>query len=618
MTKPSQPQMSRNTTHGRLPECVVTEADPIDGLLTLASLAKPVSLSFAAWKEAYKSHSYQLSWNGVGVGDKKFIDTEKPGDPLYLYVPPVLLAADGLYRVGYAATNERGGQTAFSDEVPLIVDRTPPGGELLAPLIFDPQQFPLTEESLSAAANLLTARLPSYYDAKWGDVVRTYWGEHPGPERTLKAEELGGRNITFTFERSFLEQLKDGDIPVTYTVTDRAGNVSKVSEPALLRLQLRNHPQNLLAPVIPQAADGMIEHNDARHGVQVQIPHYGNAQAGDVIVLSWGGLALPGQVLSEHAAQQDVALSIEVSFATVQAAGDGVADVRYEVHREGVLQATSPATSINVFVTLPGPQDPTPETPVNEQLVAPSVRGRSHHANQEVNFLDEDDYLLDADVVIPWQPAFSTCDQVKLYWGSWPLPVVRTLNQNDVDAGADLVICMPNKVIAGEGVGRAIPVHYRVTHAGNPNTSQSPTQMVRVVCKAQLPGGECGLSGALFIGADDTHTLRLAAASTGTSVRIKPYRNMALGDRIELQLTGLDAFIGGEMIGPVSHRFVNTVNEKQLVSDIDFIIPAELFKDFSTGRIEATYEITNDYGSTVSLKSDIYIDNRPLQNLCMQ
>lgn len=618
MTKPSQSQMPHHRVKRALPMCVITEADPVDGLLTLASLAKPISLSFATWNEAIKGDSYKLSWNGVTTGAKKFIDTEKPGDPLYVDIPPALLTADGVYQVGYAATNGFGGQTSFSDEVPLIVDRTPPGGDLLAPLIFDPQQFPLTEESLSAAANVLTARLPSYYDAKWGDVVRTYWGEQPGPERTLNAEELGGSDITFTFERSFLEQLKDGDIPVTYTVTDRAGNVSKVSEPALLRLQLRNHPQNLLAPVVPQAADGMIEHNDARHGVQVQIPHYSNAQAGDVTILNWGGLALPGQVLSEPAAQQGVVLSIEVPFATVQAAGDGVVEVRYEVHRDGVPQATSPATSINVFVTLPGPRDPTPETPVNEQLVAPTVRGRSHHANQEVNFLDEDDYLLDADVVIPWQPAFSTCDQVKLYWGSWPLPVVRTLNQNDVDAGADLVICMPNKVIAGEGVGRAIPVHYRVTHAGNPNTSQSPTLMVRVVCKAQLPGGGCGLPGALFIDADDTHTLRLAPAPTGTLVRIKPYRNMALGDRIELQLIGFNAFIDGEIIEAVSHRLVNTVNEQQLVSDIDFIIPAKLLEAFSTGRIEAIYEITNDYGSAASLKSDIYIDKRPLQNLCMQ
>ena len=171
MKKTSQPQVPHNRVKRALPICVVTEADPADGLLTLASLAKPILLQLATWQEAVKGHSYQLSWNGAGVGEKRFIDTEKPGDPLYLDVPPVLLTADGVYRVGYEATNEFGGQTTFSDEIPLIVDRTPPGGDLLAPLIFDPQQLPLTEESLSAAANVLTARLPSYYDAKWGGFV---------------------------------------------------------------------------------------------------------------------------------------------------------------------------------------------------------------------------------------------------------------------------------------------------------------------------------------------------------------------------------------------------------------------------------------------------------------
>ncbi|HXR01098.1 MAG TPA: hypothetical protein VN798_11960 [Pseudomonas sp.] len=601
---------------GSIPTPSIPQADPVDGLLTLEQLAQPVGMVFAAWQEAVPGHSYQLVLNGLLIGEKKYIGNEKPGDPLTLEIPPSLLAVDGTHRVGYAAINEVGGQIAYSPDIPLIVDRTAPGGDLLAPLIFDPRLLPLTEASLTTAGNSLTARLPSYFDAKWGDIVRTYWGDQPGPQRTLVAEELGGSEISFSFERSFLEQLNDGDIAVTYTISDRAGNLSIVSEPAVLRLQLRDHPQDLRAPVVPRATDGMIEHNDARHGVQVQIPHYGNAQPGDVIVLSWGGLALPGQVLDEHATAQSSVLSMTVSFATLQAAGDGPIEVRYEVRRDGLAPTSSPATTVNVFVSLPGPQDPMPETLINEHLAAPRVRGKAEHATPLINFLDPDDYLLDADTVIPWQTGFKACDQIQVYWGSWPIPVVRTLDQNDIDAGLDLVLCVPNKVISGEGVGRAIPVRYQVTHAGNPNTSHSSTQPVRVVCRALLPGGECGLPGAVFVDVDASQTLRLPVIAQGTSLLIKPYRNMRPGDQIQLSLTGFDAFVDGKVLETAALNLSTTVSEEAITSDIIFKVPANIVEQFSIGVIQAKYRIENDYGAAESLLSAAYIDRRIPQPLC--
>jgi len=548
--------------------------------------------------------------NGALVGSKTPIVTEKPGDLLSLEIPHSYLVKDAAYQFGYGAINDVGGQYAPSPTVPLIVDRTPPGGDLLAPLLFDSNQLPLTGESLAAAGNILTARLASYFDAKWGDVVRIYWGDQPGPVRVLTAEEVGGSDITFTFERSFLEQLADGDIAVTYTVTDRAGNLSIVSEPAHLRLQLRNHPHDLLAPLVPKAVDGLLTHDDVRHGVDVLIPRYGNAQAGDVILLSWGGQALPGMVLSEAAAALEVVASIPVSFATVMAAGDGAIELRYEVRREGQNRGTSPGRTVNVFVTLPGPQDPMPETLINEQLAAPQIHGKSDHPNRQANFLDEDDYLLDADVVIAWQAGFQPCDRIQLYWGSWPLPVVRTLDQNDVQAAADLVICLPNGLIVGEGVGRAIPVHYTVTHAGNPNLSHSATQLVRVVRQAQLPGGEHGLQGALFNEADETHTLRLPAIAEGATVLIKPYRSMRIGDRIELSLQGFDSFINGQPIESAALILSTTVDEQQFMNGIRLNIPSLFLERITTGRLKTRYRIRNDYGSATSLIGEVYVDRR--------
>lgn len=208
-----------------------------------------------------------------------------------------------------------------------------------------------------------------------------------------------------------------------------------------------NHPHDLMAPVVPQAANGMIEYDDPRHGVEVRITHYGNAQARDVIVLSWGGIARPGQVLSESTAAKEVALSMNVSFGTVQAAGDGANKVLYEVHRDGDLRATSPARAVNVFDTLPGPHDPTPATLINEQL---------------------------------------------------------------------------------------------------------------------------------FVDADATKTLRLSVIAEGTSLCVKPYRNMHIGHQTQLLLKGFDAFIDREVIVAPALNSVIEVDEAQSIGDIAFDIP----KDF--------------------------------------
>jgi hypothetical protein len=594
----------------KLKQPLIPQADSVDGLLTLEALQQPIFIHLQAWGVFESGDSYQLTWNGTPLGEKKYLRDERPGDPLTLVIPAQLLEKDGAYDIGYVAKDEVGGQMSQSLESPLIIDRTPPGGDLLAPLLFEAHQQPLTEEALALAGDVLTARLPSYFDAKWGDVVRTYWGEQPGPERTLKADELGGSNIVFSFTRDFLEQLKDGEVFVTYTVTDRAGNLSRVSEPALLRLQLRNLPQALLAPVVPSATDSLLDHNDARHGVRVDIPRYGNVQPGDEVVLHWGKVTLHGQLLNDTSVLQPTILSWHLPYATVQAAGDGPVEVRYDVYRNGVLGGTSPAAQVNVFVTLPGPRDPTPATLINEQLAAPTVRGRSEQANREHNVLDEDDYRLDADVIVPWQTGFKAFDQVALFWGTWPLPVIHTLDQNDIDAGADLVICLPNKLIVGEGPGRAIPLHYTVTRTDNPNTSHSPTQLVRVVSQAQLPGGECGLAGAVFVDADTNHTLRLPAVTQGTSLWVKPYRNLSVGDLIEVSLKGYDAFIDGQLIEATEMKMSATVDEHTHLNDVLFKIPSTLLDHFTVRRIEARYQTKNDYGSAWSLKSDVYIDRR--------
>ena len=558
-----------------------------------------------------------MLFNNSLIGSAKSVTASgKPGDLVTLEIPSGLWEQEGIYNVQYLATDIGGGLSKASPIIPLVIDRTAPGALLLASLIFPQQAKALSQQDIADLGGTLTARLPGYFDAKWGDVVRTYWGAQPGPTHTVQAEELPAGYINLSFDQPFLDQLADGEVLVTYTVTDRAGNVSVVSEPALIKLNLKNHPGDLLAPVVPQAQDGLIDNADARRGVQVQIPPYTHAQAGDAIKVSWGNLSLGEHTLTLEHATQTPLFALAVPYATLISAGDGTIRVSYQVIRDGQLQATSPDLEVKVQIRLPGPQDASPETLVNEALAPPVIKGKSDHPDHDDNLLDEEDYLLNADALIAWREEFSACDQINLFWGTCPTPVTRALNQNDIDAAQDVVICVPNRMIVEEGVCRAIDVRYTVTHPANPNTAYSPSQSVRVICRAQLPGGENVLAAPQFAEANASNTLTPDAEAETIRLVVKPYRNMRAGDRVRLSFAGFDDFVAGLMLEAASTAVEQTVTEQELLQGCTFNISAALFRAIDVGRAEARYIIDNNYGAAHSLKADAYVDCRPAALTC--
>ncbi|WP_426142028.1 hypothetical protein [Pseudomonas sp. DWP3-1-2] len=536
-----------------------------------------------------------------------------PGSPLTLDIPSDVLAesADGTYQLSYFSRHFVGGTPNESPSIPIIIDRTPPGGEALAPMVFPTE----AHDSLSAAelvslGNQLVGGVPSYFDIKWGDVIRTYWGDQPGPVHRVLAEEVEQPMIPVAFDRTFLDNLADGPVAVTYTVTDRAGNLSVVSSAALLVLQLHNNPADLLAPRVPQAADGLVDNADGRQGVRVDVPAFTHAQAGDAITVLWGALRLPEQTLEESVLGQPVLCSATVAYASLAAVGDGPIVVQYEVHRGGNLLATSPTLTVRVFLTLPGPQDDSPQTLVTEALAAPIIKGKSDNPNRQDNVLDADDYLLSADALIAWREQFQACDQINLFWGSGNEPVVRLINQNDVQAATTLVISVPNSRVIAQGACKPVPVHYTVTHAGNPNTSYSPSQWVQLISPCHLPGGGYGLPAPIFTQVNACNTLEPSGSPDGTQVQVKPYREMHVGDQVTLSFKGFDALAEGAPITAATFSQSMTVDDDAMLKGCRFRVDAAALQAIHLGRAEARYEVTHASGRVISQKADAYVDMR--------
>jgi hypothetical protein len=237
-----------NTTYLYIPRPLLAPTalgtDPVDGLLQAADLQRPITVTFPIWREGVEGDYYQLKFDGNIVGLRKNLGPNPTvGEMLSLELFIDASWREGEHELGYFIQRFIGGSPSTSPTIPLIIDRIPPGGGTLAPLTFPAQaENGLTSLELTAMGNILVATVPRYVDVKWGDVIRSYWAGQAGPVHTVLAEQVAGPDISLSFDRTYLESLEDGEVAVTYTVTDRAGNISVTSQAASLVLRIKNTP----------------------------------------------------------------------------------------------------------------------------------------------------------------------------------------------------------------------------------------------------------------------------------------------------------------------------------------------------------------------------------------
>ncbi len=591
---------------------VVKQADSEDGLLQANDLNYPVTVSLPIWPNATPDDHYQLTWNNTLMGEPVQLPSAlQPGDRLYLELPVTMLAVEGTYQLGYAVMAFPGATPLLSQTTAIVIDRTPPGGTLLAAPIFSPLALDgLTHSELIELGNQLTITIPGYFDMQWGDVIHSYWGEQAGPAHTIQPDEPGTNKVRITVARHFLEQLGNGELAVSYSVRDRAGNTSVRSQPFILKLRLQQLPANLQAPIALQIEDGQVHDVHARIGVKIAVPRYEQVAIGDEIRVFWNGEQTAGRrIISAHEQEKPLLLNVMVRYLAISRHGDGPARVHYQVCRNGEI-FTSPDLELAVFLQLPGPQDPTPQTMVNEALAAPVIRGKNPHARTLDNYLDEDHAQLSANAIIAWRDAFRVGDRINLFWGKSTQPLVRPIGQRDIDSAGPLVINVPNSLITEQGCGVDICVQYTVTREDNPNTAYSPKQSVAVIFQMQLPGGSQGLPEPVFRGANVLNVIDPRRDPEGTVVHVTPYRNMKVGDRIVLQFFGFDALTGGSEIVAAQFSAERWVSDREIRHGCRFRVPLARLMAVEHGRGRARYEVISELGRNTSLPADVYISSR--------
>jgi len=260
-----------------------------EGLIPNDALTTPITVNFPVWQAAEPQYTYQLVFDGERVlPEKEILSTDKPGDLLTVQIP-VSLLSEGTHAVSYRVYSPFSDSEVFSGTTPIQIDRTAPGAPQLAPIIFpDVIQNGLTSAELEGLNNILPGKIAGYSGMAAGDEIRTYWGSMEGPMTVVDANDMGLNRVMVDFTRPFMELSDCQTSAVTYTVTDRAGNVSMVSDPVMIQLDLGMR-QPLPAPVIREAEGQILDPADAVNGATLVIGATADLREGETVIAQWNG-----------------------------------------------------------------------------------------------------------------------------------------------------------------------------------------------------------------------------------------------------------------------------------------------------------------------------------------
>ncbi|WP_024674235.1 hypothetical protein [Pseudomonas syringae] len=580
----------------------VSVADETDGLIKTVDLENDVIVEFPVWEGAELQDSYQLRLNGQKIGlPGQLVPLPPTGTILRLAIPvETELKDDGTYQLDYVTIGFPSTVEQSSQIKTIVIDRTAPGEHQLGYMDFPINvKDGLTLEELQNMGDVLTGSIFGYSGLNRGDTIKTYWGSVPGPELELNGLEDENQAINLLFTKDFLTALDNPAGATYYTVTDRAGNISAESQKITIPLFLTDVTPGLPAPVIDNN-DGVIDYSEAMASVEVKIPFSSFLMEGDQITLHWGTEALgPALVATEDLSEPFVIL-FDVQYITVEMAQNGVRELRYDVIRNGQVVGTSDPLEVLVNIELPVPG----------VLDKPTVKGSSSSPSNEDNFIDENDFELDATILINWNQYFRANQVLTVFWGGQEvLEQPYTITNSDVVAGRTLLLTAQNSKFTSVGTGNDIRVYYTVKTVGNPNTSTSSEQGLIVRSKNELPGGPEGPEAPQFMSLSANGTLTFENSAQGAPIFIGPYLNIGQGQVIVFTYVAYNGLVGDDKKFEWSMTS-SALTQEEVENGVNILVPRTVLNQHCYGHADISFQVKSSMGQGNSKRASAYVDMR--------
>lgn len=540
----------------------------------------------------------------------------------------------GTHPFWYRVETAGGGST--SQDVELDLDNIPPNlGARPTALEFPPEILAqgVTQQYLDANDDKVIATVVPWPDIRLGDELWYYLRASVSGGQQTQAQEAGRKVITASdlnqptleipFAGDTFRALGNVSCYAYYFLKDRAGNEGLNSFDSPIFAIHLEPPLQLLPPRVPLFEQfGLIDEALARTPVQVLVPAMAGIVTDDQIALHWGGEDLPIHTISDPGT--DPLLRINIPYRVIQAAGNGVLQVNYDLWRNGAVLDQSPDTTVVVDIELPGGPDPDPETPEHENLHLPVGLG----ASGVPNVISSADQELPAHVVIEWygvngEEVFLLKDRISAHWAS--ITLNHEVSAADVAAKQALQLEISSAQIKQAGQGR-LSLRYSVTrdlpsHPGHANTAWSDIQTLLVVDDSELPGGGDPLPPGDFPEKNANNSINKEAALDGTPYVVRlDYKNAAVGDRITFKFRGHQGFADDPALEP-ARPFPGSYTEDQhdvCAEDLErgsyaFTVPRQFLVAIKFGSGNGYHWVSNAAGMAGGAYYHVFVDTADLE-----
>lgn len=424
---------------------------------------------------------------------ENFDMTNMPPDPVVLSLEPkAILQTHGVKDIKievqhYDSTGAPGNLSEYNI-LRVFVDALDPNLNDTPPAITLPSDLPgavVTPGYLDGKPGL-TCTIPRPADSKGGDTWEAFWGKD---EEGISGDVPLTGPIEATFPTAKILNGVKGDIPITYRVGDRAGNITQTSDPRTVTVLLDEPP--VLGDLRVVEAP-LIDKEEARNGVTVEIEDITDYLPTDRIQVYWNNILVEERSIG---AFPIFPMSFKTDFATVSQPGNFyTADVQYFVFRSGEPLYPSAVVNVEVDLREPGIENPGPG-PEDPRLDLPVVTGESGLTNRLVE--EDRNFPATARFTIP--EGLVLGDFIDIYYGTEGGTLGSTYDVVGGEAD-DYVVALEIEwdIIDSYGNGN-IPCYYKIRNGVN--FKHSPAQEVTVEIFSLN-----GLAPATFDNADDHPT----------------------------------------------------------------------------------------------------------------
>ncbi|GFM68936.1 hypothetical protein PSCICJ_50540 [Pseudomonas cichorii] len=459
------------------------------GLLPVRVLAADLDVQIPYWNDDISDVGYvDITLNLVAGSDppvysnkQRFQGPLVAADfPLPKNIAKGNLPHEGEFRIEYTvSTNE--GVTNSSIPLTITIDRTAPyynADPLLAfPVALEVPEKVITDDTFTGGVTEFVCTLPDYPDYAEGDMIVVYWGpttpENPDAPNPAFGPIAVPADRKIPIPKAFIEDKINGPTYSVYWLTDKAGNVSSISRPAEVDVQLGALPENLQDPQVPLGP--LVDLADAHFGVTVLVPAFDHP-ADTLIHVKWGATSM--LAVAPGSDPRDVEVPVPWGALKGEYLGPGEKPVTasYQVSRGTLMFPPAPLTvEVQADFSVIGPVNPDEPNPVNPTLAQVHLTGAD--GGQDHLTPNDDGKDITATVAL-YNPALST-EVLSLYWGTQELPVDEFTVVGE-KPGDPINFTIPWVAIEAQANNPALPMYYGINSADGNNPQYSIDTLVNV------------------------------------------------------------------------------------------------------------------------------------------